>query len=214
GRRISLCVWWGSLPGGGVAQARRRGPAQRPGGAGPSPLWALPGGSGRARGSRQCHCLPRTAAPGDDGGMSAAVRPSTELGVFLRSRRARLAPEEAGLTRGDGVRRTPGLRREEVAALAGISIDYYIRLERGTERHRSPSVIDPLARALQLDADEHEHLRELAARVDRTDHAEIAAPTRHVRSGPRLLLEQLRPFPAYVTNRIGDLLAWIPAGIR
>lgn len=146
--------------------------------------------------------------------MSAAVRPSTELGVFLRSRRARLAPEEAGLTRGDGVRRTPGLRREEVAALAGISIDYYIRLERGTERHPSPSVIDSLARALQLDADEHEHLRELAARVDRTDHAEIAAPTRHVRSGPRLLLEQLRPFPAYVTNRIGDLLAWNPAGIR
>ena len=146
--------------------------------------------------------------------MAPAPGSSTELGVFLRSRRERLSPEEAGLPRGEGRRRTPGLRREELATLAGISIDYYIRLERGTERHPSPAVIDALVRALRVDQDEHAHLRALAAGVDRPTGAENIGSNRHVGPGVRVLLEQLRPFPAYVTNRIGDLLAWNPGGLR
>ncbi|WP_222843975.1 helix-turn-helix transcriptional regulator [Cellulosimicrobium sp. CUA-896] len=134
--------------------------------------------------------------------------------MFLRTRRDRLTPEEVGLIRGQGVRRTPGLRREELAALAGISIDYYVRLERGTERHPSPAVVESLGRALRLDDDERDHLRRLAAQVDRRDLVPNIAPTRHVRAGVRLILENLRPFPAYVTNRIGDLLAWNPSGLR
>ena len=68
-----------------------------------------------------------------------------ELGVFLRSRRQRISPVEAGLPVGNGVRRTPGLRREEVATLAGVSIDYYAKLERGRERRPSVAVLGALA---------------------------------------------------------------------
>jgi len=91
----------------------------------------------------------------------------SELGSFLRARRARVTPEDVGLTAGSGLRRTPGLRREELATLAGISIDYYVRLERGKETRPSASVVDSLARALLLGDDELEHLRILAARAAR-----------------------------------------------
>jgi len=77
------------------------------------------------------------------------------------------------------MRRTPGLRREEVATLAGVSIDYYTRLERGKETRPCPAVADALARALKLDRDEHEHLRALAARAARYEPA--PAPSRTVR---------------------------------
>ena len=80
----------------------------------------------------------------------------TELGRFLYARRTQITPAEAGLSAGVGVRRTPGLRREEVAALAGVSIDYYTRLERGKETRPSPAVVNALARALKLDPDEHD----------------------------------------------------------
>ena len=83
-----------------------------------------------------------------------------ELGRFLRARRTQTAPEQVGLKAGTGLRRTPGLRREELATLAGISIDYYVRLERGKETHPGPTVVDALARALLLDASEHRHLRQ------------------------------------------------------
>lgn len=83
----------------------------------------------------------------------------TELGRFLYARRTQITPAEVGFTPGAGVRRTPGLRREEIAALVGVSIDYYTRLERGKETRPSPAVTDALARALKLDPDEHEHLR-------------------------------------------------------
>ena len=92
---------------------------------------------------------------------------SPELGAFLRARRSQVTPADVGFAPGAGVRRTPGLRREEVAALAGMSIDYYTRLERGKEARPSPAVVDALARALKLDHDEHEHLRALAARAAR-----------------------------------------------
>jgi transcriptional regulator with XRE-family HTH domain len=139
----------------------------------------------------------------------------TELGRFLRAHRTRVTPEEAGLKAGPGVRRTPGLRREELATLAGVSIDYYTRLERGKESHPSPSVVDALARVLLLDERAHEHLRDLAACAARPAASQPpTAPTSSVGPGVKLLLESLRPHPAVVVSRTMDLLAWNPGGLR
>jgi transcriptional regulator with XRE-family HTH domain len=138
----------------------------------------------------------------------------TELGRFLRARRARVTPEDVGLAPGSGVRRTPGLRREELATLAGISIDYYTRLERGRETRPSPSVVDALARAMRLGEEEHEHLRSLATLAARSAPEPPTAPSRTVRPGVKLLLENLRPYPAYVVSRSNDILAANPAGLR
>ena len=137
----------------------------------------------------------------------------TELGRFLRARRSQVTPADVGFTPGTGVRRTPGLRREEVAALAGVSIDYYTRLERGKETRPSPAVTDALARALKLDDDEHEHLRALAARAARYAPDPPHAPSRTVRPQLKLLLETLRPNPAYITSRTLDLLAANPGAM-
>jgi transcriptional regulator with XRE-family HTH domain len=137
----------------------------------------------------------------------------TELGRFLRARRSQVTPADVGFTTGAGVRRTPGLRREEVAALAGVSIDYYTRLERGKETRPSPAVTDALARALKLDEDEHEHLRALAARAARYAPEPPRAPSRAVRPQLKLLLETLRPNPAYITSRTLDLLAANPGAM-
>ena len=137
----------------------------------------------------------------------------TELGRFLRARRSQVTPADVGFTPGAGVRRTPGLRREEVAALAGVSIDYYTRLERGKETRPSPAVTDALARALKLDEDEHEHLRALAARAARYAPEPPHAPSRTVRPQLKLLLETLRPNPAYITSRTLDLLAANPGAL-
>lgn len=87
---------------------------------------------------------------------------ATELGAFLRARRARVQPDHVGLPTGPGPRRTPGLRREELAALAGVSIDYYIRLEQGKETGPSGAVLAALAAALHLDQDATAHLYALA----------------------------------------------------
>ncbi|WP_369240229.1 helix-turn-helix transcriptional regulator [Streptomyces sp. R21] len=140
------------------------------------------------------------------------------LGAYLRARRAQIAPERAGLTTASGLRRTPGLRREEVAALAGISIDYYVRLERGKETHPSPSVVDALARALRLNEQEHRHLRELVAQAQAHAHTGSAradpSPAREVRPGLALLPEQLRPNPVLVLGRTLDVLACNPGALR
>ncbi|WP_435284386.1 helix-turn-helix transcriptional regulator [Streptomyces koelreuteriae] len=137
----------------------------------------------------------------------------TELGQFLRARRTQTLPEQVGLTVGPGLRRTPGLRREELATLAGMSIDYYVRLERGKETRPSPAVLDALARALRLDDAEHQHLRELAARAARYAPEPPPPPSRTVRPHLKLILETLRPSPAYVISRSMDLLAWNPGGL-
>ncbi len=149
------------------------------------------------------------------GGMATQRRPEggTELGRFLTARRTQVTPAEVGLDPGTGVRRTPGLRREEVAVLAGMSIDYYTRLERGKETRPSPAVVDALARTLKLDREEHDHLRDLAARAANYAPEPPPVPSRTVRPQLKLLLEALRPNPAYVTSRTLDLLAWNPGAL-
>lgn len=136
-----------------------------------------------------------------------------ELGQFLHSRRDRIRPEECGLPAGNGIRRTPGLRREEVATLAGVSIDYYTRLERGKERHPSPAVLDALARVLRLDEAERQHLHALAAHAAGASTARVRVPVSCVRQTASLLLENVRPSPAAVLSRVNDLLAANPAGL-
>ncbi|GAA3808477.1 helix-turn-helix transcriptional regulator [Streptomyces coacervatus] len=136
-----------------------------------------------------------------------------ELGRFLRARRTQTSPDQVGLTVGTGLRRTPGLRREELATLAGISIDYYVRLERGKETRPSPSVLDAIARALHLDDAEHQHLRGLAARAARYAPEPSPPPSRTVGPHLKLVLETLRPSPAYIVSRSMDLLAWNPGGL-
>ncbi|KAA5829211.1 helix-turn-helix domain-containing protein [Saccharopolyspora hirsuta] len=136
---------------------------------------------------------------------------STELGTFLKACRARRKPDEVGIPAGPGVRRTPGLRREEVAAITGISADYYTRLEQGRERHPSDAVLDALARALLLDATEHQHLHNLAR------HASGARPPEQpevesVRPSVLRLLDSLDS-PAYVLNRCNDVVAANPTGL-
>jgi transcriptional regulator with XRE-family HTH domain len=147
-------------------------------------------------------------------GMPSRSSTESPLGVFLKARRDSLTPEQAGLPQGIGMRRTPGLRREELAMLAGISNDYYIRLERGKERRPSPAVVEALARALQLDDAERNHLRELAHQVDRVDLADNVAVGSELPVGVVRMLDALRPLPAFVTNRIGDYLGWNPSGLR
>lgn len=137
----------------------------------------------------------------------------TELGRFLRARRDGIRPADVGLPEGAGRRRTPGLRREELAALAGVSVDYYTRLERGRETRPSPSVVDALASALRLGEDEHCYLRELAVRAARRAPEPRARQSRTVRPSARLLLERLRPAPAIVVGRTNDLLAANPSGL-
>lgn len=156
----------------------------------------------------------QVTAPRTLEGTTPQQQNGTELGRFLRARRARVPPGQAGLPTGAGPRRTPGLRREKLATLTGISIDYYTRLERGKETRPSPSVIDALARGLLLEQDEIDHLRSLAALAARTPPEPPAAPSRAVRPGVRLLLESLRPSPAYVVSRTNDLLAANPSGLR
>ncbi|NMO55397.1 helix-turn-helix domain-containing protein [Actinoplanes sp. TBRC 11911] len=129
---------------------------------------------------------------------------NTELRSFLRTRRARLAPAQVGLATQQGIRRVPGLRREEVARLAGVSTDYYIRLERGRRLNVSESVLESLARALRLDETERTHLFALAT-VKRSGYRPM--PVQHVRRGLLQTLNALTDVPALVIGRRCDVLA-------
>ena len=124
-----------------------------------------------------------------------------EFGDFLRSRRQRLAPKSVGITDGRR-RRSAGLRREEVAELAGIGVDWYIRLEQGRTVSPSITTVDALARALKLSKAEHAHLRMLARDPDRRAFATETVP-----DSIRRMLDAL-DLPAYVTGRRWDVLAW------
>jgi len=127
---------------------------------------------------------------------------------FLSSRRAKITPDKAGLPAYGGNRRVPGLRREEVAMLAGVSVDYYNRLERGNLQGVSESVLDSISKALQLDEAEHAHLFDLA-------RAANASPTKRRKSSPQLvrpsvqrLLDAMTDAPACVRNSRHDFLAF------
>jgi transcriptional regulator with XRE-family HTH domain len=131
-----------------------------------------------------------------------------ELGAFLRSRREATSPESVGLTAGPR-RRTPGLRRSELATLAGVSVDYLIRIEQGRDTNPSAQVVAALAEALRLDEDEMRHLRMLAV----IGHGAELCPSRlpaasAVRPPVQALLDQLEPAPAVVLNHVSDVLAW------
>ncbi|ADI09968.1 XRE family transcriptional regulator [Streptomyces bingchenggensis BCW-1] len=127
------------------------------------------------------------------------------LGGFLRVRRGRVAPEHVGLA-GGGRRRVRGLRREELAQLAGISVDYYVRLEQGRATQPSPEVLDALAKALGLDAAERRHLTTLVGTR--------GGPPPEARVSPllRQILDAMAPVPAFVTNHRLDVLAWNDLG--
>nr|ADK54880.1 transcriptional regulator [uncultured soil bacterium] len=133
----------------------------------------------------------------------------TELGDFLRTRRARLQPEEVGLA-SYGARRVPGLRREELAQLAGVSVTYYTRLEQGQSQNASDDVLDAIARALRLDDDETAHLRNLARPAKRkrrqTSRPEAARPS------TRQLILAMDGVAVVAMDRRSDVLAWNTLG--
>lgn len=139
--------------------------------------------------------------------MSTTPDHRAQVKEFLTSRRARITPDQAGLPAyGGTARRVTGLRREEVALLAGVSIDYYVRMERGNLAGASDSVLDGVANALQLDDAERSHLFDLA-------RAAQASPPRNrqrntqVTAGIRQVLDAISDAPAWVRNARHDMLA-------
>ena len=131
------------------------------------------------------------------------------IGEYLRARRELLQPTDVGLPQLAGRRRVPGLRREEVAMLAGVSADYYVRLEQGRDQHPSAQVLDALARALQLDDDATAHLQTLAAPAARRRRRPSPRPER-VPAGILQLISTWHETPAYVYGRRMDVLAANP----
>ena len=128
---------------------------------------------------------------------------------FLISRRSRLTPADAGLPDFGGRRRVPGLRREEVALLAGMSVEYYVRLERGNASGISDAILDGISRALKLDDAEHAHLYDLvraANRGTRTPQRKPASRTHQIRPGTRQILDAMT-FPAIIQNGRMDVVA-------
>jgi len=128
-----------------------------------------------------------------------------ELAVILRAWRDRLAPESAGMPRGSG-RRAPGLRREELAALAGVSVDYLVRLEQGRSTSPSPQVLASIARALRLTNDERDHLYRVAGAPVPTS----ADVPRHLSPSIQRIVDRLGDTPAAVFSATWDLISWNP----
>ena len=128
--------------------------------------------------------------------------------TYLRRRRAALSPEDAGLP-STGVRRVPGLRRDEIAHLVGVSTDYYTRLEQGRVGRPSDSVLDSLARTLQLNRAEHAHLIDLAGPPRRRRTA-TPATVPVLRPALAMLATSIVAYPAVIMNRRTDVLAWNP----
>jgi transcriptional regulator with XRE-family HTH domain len=133
-----------------------------------------------------------------------------EVKAFLSSRRARITPEQAGLTSYNRNRRVPGLRRSEVADLAGVSVEYYAQLERGNLAGASASVLDALARALQLDEAEQQHLADLARAAGPATRARRKSPAVQIRPSVARVLALMTDVPAFVGNGRGDVLAANP----
>jgi transcriptional regulator with XRE-family HTH domain len=137
---------------------------------------------------------------------SGVMHADQEIREFLTTRRARLTPTRAGLPTYGRSRRVQGLRREEVALLAGISVEYYTRLERGNGRGVSEEVLDGVSRALQLDEAEHAHLLDLVrtANQERPPRKHIAPAT--VRPSVRRIIDAMSDIPAFVGNGRLDIL--------
>ena len=136
----------------------------------------------------------------------ANVDQRAEVRAFLSSRRARLTPDEAGLPIYGGNRRVSGLRREEVAMLAGVSVDYYVRMERGNLSGASDSVLDALANALRLDEAERDHLFDLARKAGPARTRKASAP-KSVRPVIQQVLDAMADAPAWVRNGRHDIVA-------
>jgi hypothetical protein len=134
-----------------------------------------------------------------------------EVRQFLSTRRGRITPEQAGLEPYGGRRRVPGLRREEVARLAGVSVDYYTRLERGNLTGVSDSVLDAIAGALELDRAEHDHLYDLARAANTSGRKGAASAAGSAPSGVRpelqYLLDTITGAPAFIGNNRMDIVA-------
>src|SRR5664280_3611778 len=135
----------------------------------------------------------------------AAMGQSAEFGQFLRVMRARMQPEAVGLATTSTARRVAGLRREEVAQLAGVSTDYYTRLEQGRQIRPSRGVVDAVARALQLDVTERAHMLDLLHSCPPSSKS--PAPVQRVRPGLWQLLEAIGDTPAWVLGRRPDVLS-------
>ncbi|NUR05193.1 MAG: helix-turn-helix domain-containing protein [Streptomyces sp.] len=135
-----------------------------------------------------------------------ALDPRAELSEFLRTRRARLKPEDVGLRDFGRYRRVPGLRREELAQLADVSVAYYTRLEQGNGQNVSAEVLDAIARALRLSDAEHAHLTHLAK--PKQQKKKPAGRAQQVRGPLRTLLDTMDGVPAVLVGRRSDILAW------
>jgi transcriptional regulator with XRE-family HTH domain len=135
------------------------------------------------------------------------VDPRNEIREFLTSRRARITPEQAGVPVYGSNRRVAGLRREEVAVLAGISVEYYTRLERGNASGVSDSVLEGLARALQLDEAERAHLFHLVRTTNPVAPARRRPAQERVRPNVQRILDAITDTPAFVRNARLDILA-------
>ncbi|WP_267243073.1 helix-turn-helix domain-containing protein [Streptomyces sp. PR69] len=131
-----------------------------------------------------------------------------ELSEFLRSRRARLRPEDVGLPQVGRQRRVPGLRREELAQLAGVSVAYYTRLEQGHGRNVSLEVLDSIARALRLTDAEREHLTHLAKPTQKKHRRPPSRQPQQLRPALQQLLDAMDTVPAYVLGRRLDIVGW------
>ena len=131
----------------------------------------------------------------------------SELREFLTSRRAKITPEQAGLPVYGSTRRVPGLRREEVALLAGVSVDYYTRLERGNASGVSETVLEALARALQLDEAERAHLFDLARATQPSAPRRRRRAQQRIRPSVQHMLDAMAAVPAFVRNGRLDILA-------
>ncbi|MFD8519049.1 helix-turn-helix domain-containing protein [Streptomyces capillispiralis] len=133
------------------------------------------------------------------------------LGEFLMARRAQLGPDDVGLPRYGDRRRVPGLRREELAMLAGVSAGYYTRLEQGQSLNASAEILDAIATALRLTTAEREHLHVLSAAASHRPGPETPR-TEHASADLRTLLAAMSDVPALVLGRRNDVLAWNRAG--
>ncbi|WP_028932584.1 helix-turn-helix transcriptional regulator [Pseudonocardia spinosispora] len=137
----------------------------------------------------------------------ATIDPRAEIKEFLSSRRARITPERAGLPAYGGNRRVTGLRREEVALLAGVSVDYYVRMERGSLTGASDGVLDAVASALQLDEAERDHLFHLARQSRTPSGPRRRRPSVTVRPALQQVLDAITDAPAWICNGRYDVLA-------